>query len=408
LAHEGRRDRVLRHSRMGARRPAATDQLACHRAPRRAVGERAAPGAQHRRRALPRHVHRRATRRTRDARSHGPRGDVARAPLSAAKGSRGPRQLRRLSLVAAAGVGNPAALSHRRLAPADGHRPQLRGARRRRAAAAVASAEGARARADAAARPAHAARAARSPRARLRPRRRRGVARAVRRRGRRRARALLVPLVAAFARGDASALPGGGDPCRRMARRCPAERSARGGGGIQAIRKARARIALATLSSALYASVLAYVLARSDRATPATGALGAAGALLLLVALVRAHAAVVPWTLGLLATAYGIALVVRGRHLDEAAPLVAVGLLLCGELASWSIDERLAIPAEAAVWRARALALGALALGSLVVASLAVALSAAPAGAGLAWTVLGAASAVAVVAAAVLLARRPG
>ncbi len=153
--------------------------------------------------------------------------------------------------------------------------------------------------------------------------------------------------------------------------------------------------------------MLAYVLARSDRATPATGALGAAGALLLLVALVRAHAAVVPWTLGLLATAYGIALVVRGRHLDEAAPLVAVGLLLCGELASWSIDERLAIPAEAAVWRARALALGALALGSLVVASLAVALSTAPAGAGLAWTVLGAASAVAVVAAAVLL-RRPG
>lgn len=153
--------------------------------------------------------------------------------------------------------------------------------------------------------------------------------------------------------------------------------------------------------------MLAYVLARSDRATPATGALGAAGALLLLVALVRAYSAVVPWTVGLLAVGYGVALVARGRHLDEGVPFVAVGLLLCGELASWSIDERLAIPAETAVWRARALALGALALGSLVVSSLAVALSAAPAGAGLAWTVLGAASAVAVIGAAVLLARRP-
>ena len=137
-------------------------------------------------------------------------------------------------------------------------------------------------------------------------------------------------------------------------------------------------------------------------------ALGAAGALLLVVALVRASAGVVPWTVGLLAVAYGLALFVRGRHVDEAAPLVAVGLFLCGELASWSIDERLAIPAERAVVLARALALGALAFASLVVAALAVALSAAPAGAGLAWTILGAASAVGAVGAAVMLARKPG
>jgi hypothetical protein len=189
-------------------------------------------------------------------------------------------------------------------------------------------------------------------------------------------------------------------------RRRPIERSARGGGGIQAIRKARARIALAALSAALYAGVLAYVLERSAKATPATAALGAAGALLLFVAVVRAYAAVIPWTVGFLAVAYGVALVVRGRHLDEGAPLVAVGLLLCGELASWSIDERLAIPAERAVVRARALALGGLTFASLVVAALAVGLSAAPAGSGLAWTVLGAASAVGIVGAAVALARR--
>lgn len=152
--------------------------------------------------------------------------------------------------------------------------------------------------------------------------------------------------------------------------------------------------------------MLAYVLERSTRATPATGALGAAGGLLLLLAVVRGHAAVIPWTVALLAVAYGVALVVRGRHLDEGAPLVAVGLLLCAELASWSIDERLAIPAEWAVVRVRALALGALALASLVVAALAVGLSAAPTGSGLAWTVLGAVSAVGIVGTAVALARR--
>ncbi len=41
----------------------------------------------------------------------------------------GRRQLRRLALVAPAGVGNAAALPDRRLAPADGHRPELRPAR---------------------------------------------------------------------------------------------------------------------------------------------------------------------------------------------------------------------------------------------------------------------------------------
>jgi len=86
--------------------------------------------------------------------------------------------------------------------------------------------------------------------------------------------------------------------------------------------------------------------------------------------------------------------------------LHAPGLLLCGELAAWSVDERLRISAERAVRRARAVALGALAFGSLALAALVVALAAAPAGSGLAWTVLGAAGTVAVVGLAVRLARR--
>jgi hypothetical protein len=156
----------------------------------------------------------------------------------------------------------------------------------------------------------------------------------------------------------------------------------------------------------LYAGVLAYVLARSERATLGTGALGAIGCVALLWALVRARVELVPWAIGLLVVAYCVELVVRGRHLDDAAPLVAVGLFLSAELAAWSIDERLAIPAERAVVLARALALGALAFVSLAVAALAVGLAATPTGSGLAWTVLGAASAVGVVGAAVALGRR--
>ncbi len=155
--------------------------------------------------------------------------------------------------------------------------------------------------------------------------------------------------------------------------------------------------------------MFADVLAHSTAAVPATAGAGGLGAVLLLVLLVRADAELVPWPLACLGTAYAVALVVAGRAVDNAAPLVAVGLLLlllCGELAAWSIDERLRIPEERAVVRARALALAALALGSLAVAALLVALTASPAGGGLAWTALGAASAVAVVALAVGLVRR--
>jgi hypothetical protein len=161
------------------------------------------------------------------------------------------------------------------------------------------------------------------------------------------------------------------------------------------------------LSAAAYGGVLAYTVTRSSAAAPAVAGIGALGALVLVLLLVRASAEAVPWPLGLLGVAYAIALVVRGGSgVDEGAPLVAVGLLLCGELAAWSVGERLSIPAERGVVAARAAALGGLAAASLAVAALVIALAAAPAGEGLAWTVLGAAAAVAVVGVAVALARR--
>jgi hypothetical protein len=165
-------------------------------------------------------------------------------------------------------------------------------------------------------------------------------------------------------------------------------------------------VILGALSTCVFGAVLAYTLSRSGKAAPATGAIGGVGALLLVVLLARARAELVPWPPALLGVAYAVELVIRGPHVDGAAPLVAVGLLLCGELAAWSIDERFPIAVERAVIQARAVALGALSFGSLVIAALVVALASAPAGSGLAWTVIGAGSAVAVVGLAVGLARR--
>jgi len=161
------------------------------------------------------------------------------------------------------------------------------------------------------------------------------------------------------------------------------------------------------LSAAAYGGVLVYAMTRSSDAAPAVAGVGALGALVLAYLLVRASAEAVPWALGLLGLAYAIALVVRGGSgVDEGAPLVAVGLLLCGELAAWSVGERLSISAERGVVAARAAALGLLAAASLAIAALVVALAAAPVGEGLAWTVLGAAAAVVIVGIAVALARR--
>jgi hypothetical protein len=136
------------------------------------------------------------------------------------------------------------------------------------------------------------------------------------------------------------------------------------------------------------------------------GGIGAIGAALLAYVLVRRRDDLLPWAVVPLGIAYTLSLVLHGSSVDGGAPLVAVGLLLCAELAAWSIDEQFAIPAERAVVLARASALAALVAGSAVVATLVVALSLVPAS-GLAWTVLGAAAAVGVVALAVRVARPP-
>jgi hypothetical protein len=131
---------------------------------------------------------------------------------------------------------------------------------------------------------------------------------------------------------------------------------------------------------------------------------------------------------GLGAVLLGVALVFRGRGLgaslllggatyvaavasagggvDASAPLVAVLLLLCGELSAWSIDERLSISAEPQLaWR-RGAAVSTLALAGLAVAALLVALSAVPSNHGLGWTVLGAVAALGAAGTGIWVARR--
>jgi hypothetical protein len=99
-------------------------------------------------------------------------------------------------------------------------------------------------------------------------------------------------------------------------------------------------------------------------------------------------------------------LVAKHDHVDATAPLVAVLLLLCGELSVWSLDERWEIRADRELaWR-RGTALGVLALAGLAVSALLVALSAVPSSHGLAWTVAGAAAAVGAAGTGVWVARR--
>lgn len=129
-----------------------------------------------------------------------------------------------------------------------------------------------------------------------------------------------------------------------------------------------------------------------------------AGGLLLLVALVFGWARL----LGL-ALAFGGATLVAsaagsGRGLDASASLVAVLLLLGGELAAWSLDSRPRVRADAGLeWR-RGAAIALLALVGLGAATLVLALGAAPSGHGIAWTAAGAVAAVGAV--GLTLARR--
>ena len=161
----------------------------------------------------------------------------------------------------------------------------------------------------------------------------------------------------------------------------------------------------AALATAAYGGILAVAFTR-DGSVAAELAPGAAlGTLFLLFALVRGGA-LLGLALWLAGASYVAGIVAAGHTVDATAPVVALLLLLCGELAAWSLDERPRILAgDLLEWR-RGVALGGLALAGLVVSALILALSAVPAGHGLFWTALGAAAAVCAAGTAIALARR--
>jgi hypothetical protein len=164
-------------------------------------------------------------------------------------------------------------------------------------------------------------------------------------------------------------------------------------------------VTLALLSAAVYAGVGAYVTTRQPPIASILVTVGALGALMFCFVLVQRWDELLPGARVLLAGAYAVAIAVRGGRIDEAAPLVGAGLLLCGELAAWSIDERFTIAAERAVVASRAVAVALLTLAGIAVSAIVLSLAAAPVGGGLGWTFLGAAASVLVVALTVRLAR---
>ena len=152
--------------------------------------------------------------------------------------------------------------------------------------------------------------------------------------------------------------------------------------------------------------MLAYAVARETTFAVAIAGIGALGAVFLVFVLLGRSEALLVWALACLGAAYVLSLVARGGSgVDEGVPLVATGLLACGELAAWSRQERGARRVPFAVTNARAVAVAALTFAGLAASTLVLAVSAVPTGAGLAWTVLGAAAAVGVLGVAVRLAQ---
>lgn len=151
--------------------------------------------------------------------------------------------------------------------------------------------------------------------------------------------------------------------------------------------------------------MVAYAASRRFEVAPIVAIVGGVGLLVLLFVLWRRAEAALTWVVLLLGTSYALTVVVHHRGVDDAAPLVAAGALLCAELAAWSCGEQRTAHRERAVVVGRAAALLVLVVAGLGVAALAVALAAAPIGGGLGWTALGALAAVTVVAIASRLAR---
>lgn len=162
---------------------------------------------------------------------------------------------------------------------------------------------------------------------------------------------------------------------------------------------------VAASSAAAYGGVLAWSCLLSTRVLPLTLFLGGAGALLLGLVLSRGHDELLGSALLLLGAAYVLGLLVGHHSLDEAAPLVGAAMLLCAELATWSLELRFHVALEPALGLQRVRAVGLLVFAGLAAASLVLVVAATSVGGGLAWAMLGSAAAVGAIALAAFVRR---
>jgi len=131
----------------------------------------------------------------------------------------------------------------------------------------------------------------------------------------------------------------------------------------------------------------------------------AVAAVVLLAAIVNAWSSLVPIAVAAAGGIYALELALDDAPIDLAAPAIAVGLFLTAELAYWSLDESERIPGDPGDGLRRAAVVGLLGVAAFVVSSALLVLADGIRARGLALDIVGAAAAVAALAAIALLAR---
>jgi len=133
--------------------------------------------------------------------------------------------------------------------------------------------------------------------------------------------------------------------------------------------------------------------------------IGAIAFLALVAGIVLGWSPLVPGAAAIGGGLYAAELAIGDAPLDVTAPAVAAGLLLCTELAYWSLDERTRWRGSAGDGLRRAAFVALLGVAALLVAAVLLALVDAVRARGLALDLLGAAAAAAAVAAVLAVAR---
>jgi len=147
-------------------------------------------------------------------------------------------------------------------------------------------------------------------------------------------------------------------------------------------------------------------MTRGDDAFQEAGArIGAVALVALVAGVVLGWAPLIPVAAALAGGLYAAELAVGDAPLDVASPAVAAGLLLCTELAYWSLEERTRWRGHAGDGLRRAAFVAFLGVAAFLVATVLLALVDALRARGLALDLLGAAAAVAAIATVLVIAR---